>query len=153
MNMLIERYRIDGAPPPWSITNVHNFLVGALGRLQRDGELPERFFLSLCPWGERNALGGTPAQVQEVMDPRFRLVHFTACGRPYLVVLFMGKDAVSRQRVAMEHLPWSEHFAVVCQDDQAVLNYLGCTEDIWVDHVADSRSLRELLDQGTLASF
>jgi len=154
MSISVEHYRVEGTPPPWSVTGVNKFVTGALGRVQRAGEtLPEHFLLGVCPWGERNALGGTPAPVQEVMDPRFRLVHFTGCGRPYLVALFIGEDAAARQQTAMQHLPWSEHFAVVCRNGQVVLEYLGCTEDIWVDQEPDLHTLRELLGQGGLAHF
>jgi hypothetical protein len=154
MSMPVKQCRVEGTPPPWSVTEVNKFVIGALDRVQRDGEgLPEHFLLSICPWGERNALGGTPPQVQEVIDPRLRLVHFTGCGRPYLIALFIGEDAATRQETAMRYLPWSEHFAVACRDGQAVLEYLGCTEDIWADQVPDPRTLRELLGQGALAHF
>jgi len=130
MGISVERYRVEGAPPPWGVTGIKNFVIGALSRAWGEGDWPGHFLLSLCPWGERNALGGTPTPLQEVMDPRLRLVHFTGCGRPYWVILFIGEDAAARQRIAMQYLPWSEHFAVTCHDGEAVLEFLGCTEDI-----------------------
>lgn len=151
---VISTINVQGDPPPWSVVDVDKFVVGALKRVEDSGgDLPPRFRMSCCPWGERNALGGTPQPVQEVMDPRLRLVHFTGCGRPYLVALFIGDDAARRQDTAREHLPWSEHFDVSIQGDVAALRYLDCTEDLWGDEEPDTRSLRELLQQGQLESF
>jgi hypothetical protein len=148
-------FSIDGSPPPWTVANVDKFIVAALNRIQgAGGALPESFYLSVCPWGERNALGGTPPKVQEIMDPRLRLVHFTGCGRPYLVAAFTGEGAEGRQEIAMRHLPWSEHFAVAHEGGHARLAYLGCTEDLW-DEESETppRTLQELLRQGELADF
>jgi len=154
MSISVERYMVEGTPPPWSVTKVNNFVVGALARMRHEGgDLPEHFLLSFCPWGERNAIGGTPEQLREVMDPRFRLVHFTGCSRPYWVILFIGEAAAARQQLAMRHLPWSEHFTVVCRDSGAILEYLGCTEEVSVDYESDPHTLRELLSQGRLVSF
>jgi hypothetical protein len=154
MNNPIERCRIEGTVPPWSVTSVHNFVVGALNRAQRDAwALPGQFRLSICPWGERNILGGTPTQVQEVINPRLRLVHFTGCGRPYLLILFVGEDAAAHQQIAMQYLPWSEHFSVTCHDNEAALDYHGSTEEINDASSGDVRTLRELLGQGALADF
>jgi hypothetical protein len=154
MSHPIRSVQVEGQPPPWSVTGVDKFLVGALQRVQREGAaLPPRFYMSLCPWGERNALGGTPAPVQEILDPRLRLVHFTGCGRPYLVALFIGDDAAARQQTAMQHLPWSEHLAVTRRDEQVRARYLGCTEEVDADQKVDPRTLRELLIQGELGAF
>jgi hypothetical protein len=150
-------FAVAGNPPPWTVTTVDKFIVGALNRVAAlGGELPPRFQLSLCPWGERNALGGTPAPVQEIMDPRLRLVHFTGCGRPYLVLVLTGEDAPARQRIAMRHLPWSEHFAVGHDRGQAALTYLDATEDLWDEDASGPgrrRTLQDLLRQGELADF
>jgi hypothetical protein len=148
--------RVRGNPPPWTVTGVNRFLVGALERIASLGTpLPERFRLSVCPWGERNQLGGTPAPVQAVTDPRLRLVHFTGCGRPYLLALFQGDDAGARQDIAMRHLPWSEHFTVTLAGDQAELTYLDCTEALWDDAADDHppRTLQALFASGELAAF
>lgn len=154
MSILIDQYQIKGTPPPWSVTSVNNFVIGILNRALREkGDPPEQFWLSVCPWGERNALGGTPIQLQEVMDPRFRLVHFTGCGRPYLVILFIGEDAESRQQAAMPHLPWSEHFLVTCRDGLATLKYLSYTENVEVEQEPKARTLWELLHHGDLTHF
>jgi hypothetical protein len=151
----VDSYRVQGNPPPWTVSNVNRFIVDALGRIERNGgPLPPRFRLSLCPWGERNSLGGTPPPVQDVTHPRLRLVHFTGCGRPYLVALFQGEDAEQRQRIAMQHLPWSEHFVVDIQARCASLEYLDCTEDLWDEGPEpEPRTLRELFEQGELAGF
>jgi hypothetical protein len=150
----VHSYRVQGEVPPWTVTGVTGFIVGALGRIEgTGGPLPPHFRLSVCPWGERNSLGGTPAPVREVTHPRLRLVHFTGCGRPYLVALFQGEGAASRQQVAMRHLPWSEHFSVDVEAGNAALTYLDCTEDLWEEPEADPRTLRELLENGELTAF
>ncbi len=150
----ITSYHIEGTPPPWTATSVDKFIVGALGRVEREsGNLPPGFHLSICPWGERNAVGGTPSEVREVTHPRFRLVHFTGCGRPYLVALFTGEDAARHQEAAMRLLPWSEHYTASIHQGQANLVYLNCTEDLWGDEEPDPRTLRELLEQGELEHF
>ena len=150
----IHSFTLEGATPPWSVIGVDKFVTGALGRIEGGGgTLPAHFRMSCCPWGERNALGGTPEPVREIMDPRLRLVHFTGCGRPYLVVLFIGDDAAQRQQIAMQHLPWSEHFDVRINGGEAALSYLESTEDLWGDDEPDTRTLRELLQQGELEHF
>ena len=150
----INSFQITGKPPPWSVAGVKNFVTGALRRLESvGGNLPEHFRMSCCPWGERNAIGGTPAPLREVMDPRLRLVHFTGCGRPYLVAVFTGDDAAESQDKAREHLPWSEHFEVRVDGDRALLHFLDSTEDLWGDEEPDFRQLRELFHQGELAAF
>ncbi len=150
----IHTYQIAGDPPPWSVTGVDKFIVGALDRVERQGGvLPADFRLSICPWGERNAIGGTPEEVNDITDPRMRLVHFTGCGRPYLVALFSGDEAERQQRIAMQHLPWSEHLSVELSEQTARLHYLDSTEDLWGDEEADPRSLLELFQQGELKHF
>ncbi len=150
----VESFSIVGDTPPWTVTAVDTFITGALGRVERGGGITERFQMSICPWGERNALGGTPSEVQEVMDPRLRLVHFTGCGRPYLVALFIGADAAKRQAIAMAHLPWCEHFACECQAGHLTATFLQAVEDLWGDaEDPDPRTLRELLHLGELDRF
>jgi hypothetical protein len=150
-------FAITGSPPPWTVTTVDKFIVGALNRVvATGGDLPPGFHLSLCPWGERNALGGTPAEVQEILDPRLRLVHFTGCGRPYLVLAFIGDDAPARQEIAMRHLPWSEHFRVDHEEGHATLTCLEATEDLWNEDetgVVPGRTLQDLLRRGELVDF
>lgn len=150
----VTAFHVDGSPPPWTVTGVNKFITGALDRVERQGgRLPEHFRLSICPWGERNALGGTPDEVREIIDPRLRLVHFTGCGRPYLVAVFTGADAAGQQDIAIKHLPWSEHFTVDLDRGRANLRFLDCTEDLWGDDEPDPRTLRELLHQGELERF
>jgi hypothetical protein len=152
----IASFRVTGDLPPWTVTSVSKFVVGALARVEgATGPLPARFFLSVCPWGERNAMGGTPPQVLEVVDPRMRLVHFTGCGRPYLIVLFTGANAAERQQRAIETLPWSEHFEVANEQGAAALTLIACTEDVanGVDDWSPQRTLQGLLETGELGRF
>jgi hypothetical protein len=152
----IEAFEVQGDTPAWTVTHVSKFVVGALGRAEREGgPLPERFHLTLCPFGERNAAGGIPGPVHATLDPRFRLVHFTGCGRPYLVVLYIGADAAARQADAIAHLPWSEHYAVEAREGTAHLEFLAATEQPAADAPpwTGPRTLRELERSGELARF
>lgn len=151
----VNVFEVLGDPPPWSVVSVDKFVVSVLRRLERDGvQLPEQFRFSLCPWGERNAIGGTPSVVKDGADPRCRVVHFTGCSKPYLVAVFTGDDAARRQELAMHHLPWSEHYQVELRDGIARLGYLDCMEE--VEEPEDEpavRTLYELARSGELAEL
>jgi len=82
----IGRIQLEGSPPPWGITTIDGYIQSALSRAERGGSaLPEEFVVSFCPWGERNAAFNGLSEMADVFEPLFRLVHFTSCGRPYLV--------------------------------------------------------------------
>lgn len=157
MSNTIEECLCLGTPPPWSVVNVHGFVSTALQRLQRDGqELPECFRLSIYPWGEHNAAGGIPEAVREVTDVRSRLVHFTNCGRPYMVILFTGEQAANHQQIARSLLPWSEHLIVTRHGLELSLEYLEgveCIADADSPYVIAQCSLQSLAAQGKLADF
>lgn len=149
-------FEVLGTPPPWTVTTVDKFIVSALGRVAKEGgTLPPGFRLSLCPWGERNAIGGTPFELRAVSDPRFRIVHFTGCSRPYLVAVFLGEGAGTQQQVAMRHLPWSEHYEVELLDGHARLRFLADTEDPGEAAAAPAgpRTLMDLFQAGQLAQL
>ena len=149
-------FQVDGSPPPWTVTRIDKFVVSALKQAERiGGELPDHFHLTFCPWGERNAIGGTPLAISEGADPRFRLVHFTGCGRPFLTALFIGEDAAARQQRVIRYLPWAEHYAVHIRDEVAAMRFVAATEtpEAGVDDSARMRTLRELLHTGELAHF
>lgn len=151
------RFDILGSPPPWSVTAVDKFVVSSLQRAQREGgALPQQFHMSMCPWGERNAMGEAWSTAQTVIDPRFRIVHFTGCSRPYLVVLFVGEDAPQHQQVIMRYTPWSEHYEVELDVNGTILlRYLGCTEEPEEEYTGEqqSRHLHELFRSGALSDF
>lgn len=152
----VKEFEVNGSPPPWTVTGVDKFIVSVIERAEREGgDLPGEFYLSLCPWGERNAVGGGAAELRDVMDPRFRLVHFTGCGRPYLLVFFIGDDARQRQRVAVRHLPWSEHYRASISDGVIHLEFIEQAEQPQEGgaEVMGERTLRALLRAGELASF
>lgn len=153
----LTRFDILGSPPPWSVTAVDKFIVSSLQRAQREGgALPQLFRLSMCPWGERNAIGEGREQVQAVINPRFRIVHFTGCSRPYLVVLFLGEDAARDQEVLMRCMPWSEHYEVELDGKGTIfLHFVGCTEDPEEDDAGEqeTRNLQELFRSGALIDF
>lgn len=152
----LSRFEIIGTPPPWSVTLVDKFVTGALGRIvDQGGRLPTEFRISFFPWGEHNAMGGTPEAVREIMDPRLRLVHFTGCGRPYLVVVFIGDKAAGDQEIARCQLPWSEHYRAQDGGDQLTLEFIGETEELEnaVEPDVAARTLRSLFHQEGLTNF
>ena len=153
----LTRFEIRGSPPPWSVTAVDKFVVSSLQRAQREGgALPQQFHLSMCPWGERNALGEARGRIQAVIDPRFRIVHFTGCSRPYLVVLLVGADAPRDQEVMIKCMPWSEHYAVQLDATGTItLHFIGCTEEPEEasSDEPESRNLQDLFHAGALTHF
>ncbi len=152
----VASYKVNGAPPPWSVTGVDKFVVGVIERAEREGgALPDSFFLSLCPWGERNVVDSGADELRDVMDPRFRLVHFTGCGRPYLVVVLTGEDAAKRQQIAMKYLPWSEHYRVCISGSVIELEFVAEVEEPEVDsgEQVGERRLVQLFESGELAAF
>lgn len=153
----LTRFEIVGSPPPWSVTGVDKFVVSSLQRTEREGgQLPKRFGMTMCPWGERNAIGGTRAATQTVTDPRLRVVHFTGCSRPYLIVFFVGEHAARQQQLAMRHMPWSEHYAVEIDDEGVIhLRFLACTEEPEQESIENQniRSLQDLFHAGELVDF
>ena len=149
----ISQIKLQGSPPPWGITAINGFIQSALSRAEREGsKLPEEFFVSFCPWGERNAAYQQLSGMADVFEPLFRLVHFTSCGRPYLVVVLTGPDAMQRQHTAMKYLPWSEHYRGRLDGDCVTLTLMGEVEDIDVDapEAIGERSLRRLFETGEI---
>lgn len=152
----INRIELEGTPPPWGVTSITGFINSALSRTEREGKtLPEEFFVSFCPWGERNAAYHSLSGIADIFDPLFRLVHFTSCGKPYLVAILTGADAKERQRKVMKYLPWSEHYHGRVEGDCVWLKLLGEVEDIDVEppESVGERSLRKLFESGEIADF
>jgi hypothetical protein len=152
----IKQVTVEGSPPPWGVTGIGGFVPSALARVEREGgTLPDVFCVSFCPWGERNAAAHVLDAIADVFEPRFRLVHFTSCGRPYLVAVLTGPDAVDRQRRTMEHLPWSEHYHATRGDESLLLRLVGEVEDIGVEppESLGERSLRELFETGQIGEL
>lgn len=149
----ISRIQLEGSPPPWGITAISGFIQSALSRAERENSaLPEEFFVSFCPWGERNAAYHQLSGMADVFEPLFRLVHFTSCGRPYLVAVLTGPDAMERQQKAMMHLPWSEHYRGRLEGDCVTLTMIAEVEDIDLEspEPIDERSLRQLFESGEI---
>lgn len=144
---------VTGSPPPWSVTSLDGFLMSAFSRARRAGqELPDEFFVSFCPWGERNAAVHALSAVADVFEPRYRLVHFTSCGRPFLIAIMTGNDARERQQKVMRHLPWSEHYSASLDGDHLTLTFIGDVQDAdgALDEVLGERSLKQLFESGEL---
>jgi hypothetical protein len=106
----------------------------------------------ICPQVEINAIGGLPAGVIELTDPRLRCRHFTGCHKPYFVVFFTGEDAEERRAKVQPLLPWSEGYAVELQGQSAVLRFVDANEDVdsHTNRVKRTRTLQELLETGEL---
>jgi hypothetical protein len=148
-----ERIDIEGTPPPWGVTGIGGFVRSAIGRVEREGgKLPDEFCVSFCPWGERNAVSHALSTIADVFEPRFRLVHFTSCGRPYLVAVMTGPDAADRQRRTLDHLPWAEHYHGRWENGGLRLTLVAEREDIGVEppESLGERSLRQLFESGDL---
>ena len=149
----ISQIRLEGAAPPWGITAINGFVESALARAEREAsELPEEFFVSFCPWGERNSAFQNLGELADVFEPRYRIVHFTSCGRPFLIAILTGPDAEARQRKAMQHLPWSEHYHGRIDGNAVVLSFIDEVQEIDAEppEALGERSLRSLLESGEI---
>jgi hypothetical protein len=137
----------------WSVARISGFVPGILSRWEREhGRLPPELSLILCPQAEISAMGGLPAEVHELTDPRLRCRHFTGCHRPYVALLFRGEDAESRRAAAQALLPWSEGYRVTVGDGRVTLWFRGANEAL--EDAAPvqegTRSLRSLVESGEL---
>ncbi len=137
----------------WSVARISGFVPGILSRWEREhGRLPPEFSLVLCPQAEVSAMGGLPAEVHELTDPRLRCRHFTGCHRPYVALLFQGEDAESRRVAAQALLPWSEGYRVTVADGRVTLRFRDANEalDDATRTPSGARSLRSLVESGEL---
>jgi hypothetical protein len=129
-----KKFEVAGLPPyvgSWSVVGIPNFVVAVLNRWQRNyGGLPARFVLVTCPQVEIHAAGGLPARVRELTDSRVRILHFTACHKPYLVFLLLGDDAETRRSEIQKLLSWSEGYRVELGDGKAHLQFVEAVEHI-----------------------
>lgn len=161
MEQLPEHVEFVELPPYveiWSVAKIPNFMQAVLGRWQRaHGELPDRFYVVMCPQVEVNAAGGLPSRVIELTDPRLRCHHFTGCHKPYFVVFFVGEDADRSRAEVQGLLAWSEGYRVDIGKDAVRLTFVEATEDIDdEEREADrpaSRTLRELISTGEIVSI
>jgi len=141
----IRQVELEGTVPPWGITTISGFIQSALSRAERaGGDLPAAFHVSFCPWGERNAVSHNLGALADVFDARYRLVHFTSCGRPFLVAILIGDDAAGRQQKAMRYLPWSEHYRATRDGDCVTLHFVGEVQDVDAPEALAQRSLQQL---------
>lgn len=152
----VDQFRLEGEPPPWSVTTINGFVLSALSRAEQSGsKLPNEFFATFCPWGERNAASHHLSEMSDVYEPLYRLVHFTSCGRPFLITILTGPDAQKRQHKAMNYLPWSEHYHCRLEGDCVALTFIGETEDLDTElpEPLGERSLRQLFESGEIHNF
>ena len=128
-----EHLEITGVPPyvgSWSAVGLPGFIMKALNRWQRNyGSLPSRFMLVACPQVEVNAIGGLPARVRELTDSRVRILHFTGCHKPYLIILLLGDDAEARRAEIQKVLSWSEGYEVEFKDGITQLRFIEAIEE------------------------
>jgi len=160
VKQLPDKVLMTDVPPYieiWSVAKIPNFMQAVLARWQRDrGELPSRFYVTMCPQVEVNAVGGLPSRVIELTDPRLRCRHFTGCHKPYFVVFFVGEDAGERQAEVQGLLSWSESYRVDVGNDAVRLSFVDATEDSDEEAHEEGRSprtLRELLANGEIVSI
>jgi hypothetical protein len=134
MESIPEQLEITGLPPyigSWSAVRLPGFIIKVLNRWQRNyGSLPSQFMLVACPQVEVNAVGGLPARVRELTDSRVRLLHFTGCHKPYLIILLFGDDAEARRAEIQSWLAWSEGYQVQVRDGLIHLRFIDAIEEI-----------------------
>lgn len=134
MELTPEQLEITGVPPyigSWSAVGLPGFIIKVLKRWQRNyGSLPSQFMLVACPQVEVNAIGGLPARVRELTDSRVRLLHFTGCHKPYLIILLFGDDAEARRAEIQPWLAWSEGYHAKVKSGVIRLQFIDAIEDI-----------------------
>lgn len=134
MESIPEQLEITGVPPyigSWSAVRLPGFIIKVLNRWQRNyGSLPSQFMLVACPQVEVNAVGGLPARVRELTDSRVRLLHFTGCHKPYLIILLFGADAEARRAEIQPWLAWSEGYQAEVRDGLIRLRFIDAIEEI-----------------------
>lgn len=155
MERIPDTLDIAGLPAhiaSWCVAKVPGFVPAILKRwLRAHPDLPEHFYLVMCPVAELNAYGNLSARIHELTDPRLSCRHFTGCSRPYYAMIFTGADAERRRAEIQTLLPWSEAYAVAIDAEHVHLELIDATEDI------DGLELREpaprfaeLLESGEL---
>jgi hypothetical protein len=154
---LLSQVRIEGVPDyvaSWSAAKIPGFVAGVIKRWRREhGQLlPRQFTMVICPQVEVNGIGGLPAGVVELTDPRLRCRHFTGCTKPYLVLFLTGDDADDRRAKVQSLLPWSEGYAVELENNEAVLRFVDASEELETDanRIKRPRTLRDLMAAGEL---
>ena len=129
-----QQLEIIDVPPyirSWSAVGLPGFIIKALERWQRNyGDLPPQFRLVACPQVEVNAVGGLPDRVRELTDSRVRLLHFTGCHKPYLILLLFGDDAETCRAEIQQWLAWSEGYQAVIIDGVIRLRFIDAIEEI-----------------------
>lgn len=156
MHLLPSELELIGVPAhvqSWTVGKIPGFVPAILSRWQgAHGDIPDRFFLTMCPLAEINARGGVPARVVELTDPKLTCRHFTGCSKPYFAVIFAGESAATRQREVQELLPWSESYETEITPTRIRLTFIGATEELEEDdsEKTPGRRLRGLLESGEL---
>lgn len=137
METIPEHLEITGVPPYvgcWSAVGLPGFIMKVLNRWQRNyGSLPSSFMLVACPHVEVNAIGGLPSRVRELTDSRVRLLHFTGCHKPYLIILLLGDDAEACRAEIQKKLSWSESYEVEFKDRMTQLRFIEAIEEYDAD--------------------
>jgi hypothetical protein len=128
-----DRLEIDGVPAniaSWSAAGIPGFLLAVLDRWRRNsGRVPDRFAMVLCPQIEIHAMGGLPARVRELTDPRLRFQHFTGCHRPYVILFHADEDAEEWREAVQGQLAWSESYQAEFADGVLRLRFVDAVEE------------------------
>jgi hypothetical protein len=159
VELIPENIEVLGVPrhvESWTVAKIPGFVSAVLNRWHRaHSVLPHRFYMVLCPQVEVNAIGGLPAKVYELTDPRLRCRHFTGCHKPYFVVFLTGEDADQRRAEIQTQLSWSEGYEVEMTPEKVRLKFAEATEDC-ADELKKgppTRTIQQLLATGELVSI
>jgi len=128
-----NQFEIQGLPPyvkSWSVAAIPRFIPAVIDRWRRNyGELPHQFVMVLCPQVEINAIGGLPARVRELTNPKFRMQHFTGCHKPYVVLIHVGESAEDWRAEVQNMLSWSEGYRVETTQELTRLHFIDAVEE------------------------
>jgi len=140
MNAITKRLEVVGVPPhvqSWSAATLPGFIPAVLRRWQyNQGELPARFVMVLCPRVEIDARGGLPNRVRELTNARLRFLHFTGCHKPYVVLLYAGKDSGTWRAEVQRLLSWSESYQAHLAAGVTRLKFIDAIEECDDDHTS-----------------
>lgn len=142
MKAIAEQLEIEGLPPyveSWSAARIPGFIPAVLNRWRRNcGELPARFFMVVCPQVEVDASGGLPERVMELTNPRLRILHFTGCHKPYVVLLYAGDAAEAWRAEVQQLLSWSEGYQAELMTGMTHLKFIEAIEERNDDRVQEA---------------
>ena len=134
MEPVAKQLEIEGVPPyvqSWSAASIKGFIPAVLERWWHNrGGLPARFVLVVCSQVEIDAMGGLPGRVRELTSPRLRILQFTGCHKPYVVLFYTGPDAEARRAEVQRLLAWSESYRADLTPGMTRLQFIEAIEEL-----------------------